>query len=432
MSKKPRKQKIENRRAKSRLEQDTRQRKGLLIGISIIGALIVLTIGYGLIDQLVIQKNRAVATVGEDTITVNNFQKQVRYARYQLIQQYNSTLQTYEMFAGDETMGEYFNSQLTQIQAQLNDPVILGESVVTRLIEDAVIAQEADRLGLGLSEADIQQELEQAFGFYANGTPTTTTTVTPYTTATLSETQIALVTLTPTATATAEPTPAEEPPSAQDEEAPPEDLPTSTPAPTSTPFTEEGFQERLAEYTSGLKEIDYSEKDLRDLVVSFVLRERVRDALTEDVMPEEEQAWARHILVETEEKALSILDQLEAGEDWADLAAEASLDTSNKDRGGDLGWFSPGKMVPAFEEAAFALELSEISSPVGTDFGYHIIQLLGKETRPLAPSALQAKREQVFAEWLAEATSANTVVRYDDLWMSLVPTEPVLEYQINP
>ena len=198
MSKKPRKKPIENRRTKSRLEQDNQQRKALLIGASVIGVLIVMIVGYGLLDQLVLKNNRAVARVGEDAITVSDFQKQARYARFQLIQQYNNTIQTYQMFAGDETMGQYFNSQLEQIQAQLNDPITLGDGVVTRLIEDVVIAQEADRLGISLSEADIQQELEQAFGFYANGTPTPAATATPFTTATLSEAQIALVTLTPT------------------------------------------------------------------------------------------------------------------------------------------------------------------------------------------------------------------------------------------
>jgi peptidyl-prolyl cis-trans isomerase D len=438
MSKKPRKQKIENRRAKSRLEQDTQQRKALLIGASIIGVLILLIVGYGLLDQLVLQNNRAVARVGEDTVTVKNFQKQVRYARFQLIQQYNNTIQTYEMFAGDETMGEYFNSQLNQIQAQLNDPITLGEGVLTRLIEDVVIAQEAGKLGLSLSEADIQQELEQAFGFYANGTPTPIATATPYTTATLSDAQLALVTLTPTATATDQLSPSEppaesvDPTNAEAEEAPLEELPTSTPAPTSTPYTQEGFQERLAEYAGNLDGINFTENDLRDLVLTFVLRERLRDALTADLLPEEEQVWARHILVESEEEAQSILDRLAAGEDWSDLAAELSLDTSNKDRGGDLGWFSSGQMVPSFEEAAFALELGEISSPVETDFGYHIIQSLGNDTRPLSSSAFEGKRDQAFAEWLDEAVSADNVERYDDIWMGLVPTEPAIEYQVSP
>lgn len=434
MSKKPRKKPIENRRTKSRLEQDNQQRKALLIGASVIGVLIVMIVGYGLLDQLVLKNNRAVARVGEDAITVSDFQKQARYARFQLIQQYNNTIQTYQMFAGDETMGQYFNSQLEQIQAQLNDPITLGDGVVTRLIEDVVIAQEADRLGISLSEADIQQELEQAFGFYANGTPTPAATATPFTTATLSEAQIALVTLTPTPPPTTEPTAAEEEEatSAEGEEAPPEELPTSTPAPTSTPYTQEGFQERLAEYTGSLDEINFTEDNLRSLVVTFILRERVQEALTADIMPEEEQVWARHILVETEEEALSVLDRLESGEDWANLAAELSLDTSNKDRGGDLGWFSSGQMVPPFEEAAFTLELGEISGPIGTDFGYHIIQSLGKDVRPLSPSAFQSKRDQVFAEWLNEAVNADNVERFDDLWMSLVPTEPAIEYQLAP
>jgi len=257
------------------------------------------------------------------------------------------------------------------------------------LIEDAVIAQEADKLGISLSEAEIQMELEQAFGYFADGTPTPTITATPYSTATLSEAQLALVPSTPTPIATTEPEPAEtaeeaEAPPAEEVESPPvEEPPTPTPAPTSTPYTEEGFQARVTEYTDALKDIDFKETDLRELVVSLVLRERVQEALTADVSAEEEQVWVRHILVETEDEALAVLDRLEAGEDWSDLAAELSLDDSNKDRSGDLGWFGPGRMVPPFEEAAYALEFGEVSSPVATDFGYHILQLLGKETLPV-------------------------------------------------
>ena len=89
-------------------------------------------------------------------------------------------------------------------------------------------------------------------------------------------------------------------------------------------------------------------------------------------------ANAKHILVDTEEKANEILAQIKAGEVTFEDAARAHSTCPSKDQGGDLGTFGRGQMVPEFEAATFAMEVGDISDPVKTQFGYHIIKLEAK------------------------------------------------------
>jgi foldase protein PrsA len=121
---------------------------------------------------------------------------------------------------------------------------------------------------------------------------------------------------------------------------------------------------------------------------------------------EADQVHARHILVEDEETGKEVLARLDAGEDWAALAAEYSQDTSNKDNAGDLDWFPRGVMVPAFEEVAFSLEPGKTSDLVQTDFGYHIIQVLEKGARELDEQIYGSMVQQAFQTWLEEEGAA--------------------------
>jgi peptidyl-prolyl cis-trans isomerase C len=82
---------------------------------------------------------------------------------------------------------------------------------------------------------------------------------------------------------------------------------------------------------------------------------------------------ARHILVEQEYEAKDLIKKLEEGKSFEELAKSFSKCPSSK-RGGDLGEFGKGRMVPSFDEAAFALGVNEVSPPVRTQFGYHLIQ----------------------------------------------------------
>ena len=109
--------------------------------------------------------------------------------------------------------------------------------------------------------------------------------------------------------------------------------------------------------------------------------------------PKQEEVRARHILVGTEEEALAVEERLAAGESFETLADELTIDPSGKGRGGDLGFFGRGRMVPAFETAAFALEPGEVSEPVESQFGYHVIKL--EERREVAPPPLSMVTPQI-------------------------------------
>jgi peptidyl-prolyl cis-trans isomerase C len=102
------------------------------------------------------------------------------------------------------------------------------------------------------------------------------------------------------------------------------------------------------------------------------------------------QIRARHVLVKTEAEAKNILERIKKGEDFGKLAQKYSIDPGSAKNGGDLGFFSAGQMVPEFETAAAQMNVGEISEPVKTKFGYHIIKVTDKKTgKPLEFDKIQ-------------------------------------------
>ena len=100
-------------------------------------------------------------------------------------------------------------------------------------------------------------------------------------------------------------------------------------------------------------------------------------------MATEQEVRARHILVATEDEAKAILAELKKGTDFAELAKEKSKDPGAAAEGGDLGYFTKDQMVPEFAEAAFKLDKGQVSDPVKTQFGWHIIKVEDKRTKPV-------------------------------------------------
>lgn len=111
------------------------------------------------------------------------------------------------------------------------------------------------------------------------------------------------------------------------------------------------------------------------------LRKVYDDAIKQ--MTPEQEVRARHILVESEDEAKAIREELQKGADFAELAKQKSKDTGAAAEGGDLGYFTKEQMVPEFAEAAFKLDKGQLSEPVKSPFGWHIIRIEDKRTKPV-------------------------------------------------
>lgn len=149
------------------------------------------------------------------------------------------------------------------------------------------------------------------------------------------------------------------------------------------------------------------------------------DARLADVVPDTEYS-ASHILVTTEEEAVAIKAMVNDGADFAETAVEKSTGPSGPS-GGDLGWFGLGMMVPAFEEAVLTLDAGEVSAPVETQFGWHIIML--NEVRETPSPTLDDLREELAINIQQQALDAliNSLTESADITL---PEEGQFNYTV--
>ena len=333
------------------------------------------------------QDNYVVAIVDGTNITAEEFKEAAVYQRFDLIQQYNNYVQMYQMYG--IPLDEAFNQQFIDILdgSKRKD---FGQMVLNQLIYNKVMEKEAAKANLSVTDQEVTDQLIEMFGI-----------------------------------------------GAQDPAAAPESslgLTSSDVAAAEPEVNKElELQTVLDEYFANVVNGVFTQDYFRSLVRLMLLEAKLQnEVIFKDKVFEAEMVSARHILVETSELANEIIAKLDAGEDWNALAAEHSIDTGNKDAGGELGWFGKGTMVLPFEEAVFAMNPGEISQPVQTDFGYHIIALDGKEVRPLEGDALNNAQMAAFQEWYETASAAITIETFDN-YEALIPTEPAfVPVEIQP
>ena len=164
------------------------------------------------------------------------------------------------------------------------------------------------------------------------------------------------------------------------------------------------FERKLAYYRDKLA----MEQLLGSVAKAATTEEAERKAYDEAAKadPPQEEIHARHILLPTEDEAKAALARVKGGEDFAKVATELSKDPSGD--GGDLGWFTKDRMVPEFSEAAFKLKKGEVSEPIKTQFGWHIIKVEDTRTKSFPP--FEQIKDQA-ARYVAQKAESDAVAQ---------------------
>ncbi|MFD1929697.1 peptidylprolyl isomerase [Sporosarcina siberiensis] len=182
---------------------------------------------------------------------------------------------------------------------------------------------------------------------------------------------------------------------------------------------QEAFEATLEQ--NGITEAQLKENIVQYLSIRKLIEPRI-DITDEEIkayfdenkaqLDQPESVEASHILVEDEATAKEVAQKIADGDDFAALAKEYSTDASNAEKGGELGFFPRGKMVPEFDEAAFSMKPDTISDPIKTDFGYHIIKLTDKKEateavledhkEDIKEGLFEEKLQAQYVEWLDE------------------------------
>jgi peptidyl-prolyl cis-trans isomerase C len=190
------------------------------------------------------------------------------------------------------------------------------------------------------------------------------------------------------------------------------------------------FKKKLAAARNKVLMETFLSQEAKKAVTDAALHKVYDEAIKQ--VPSEEEVSARHILVETEDEAKQVLADLKKGGDFAAIAKEKSKDPGSKDNGGDLGFFTKEQMVPEFAEAAYKLEKGQISDPVKSQFGWHIIKLDDRRKKP-APTFEQVKDQlenfvvrKAQAEMIQKLRADAKIEKFDKDGKPL-PAEPAKE-----
>lgn len=439
----------------SRRERELRQRRLLYISMFVVTALVVLLLGGGAIYEYVVRPREVLATVNGTHIRRGDYWKMRRYSLLNQIQQY-------QFFAAQNPQYRNFIDQLarelkTYKTAPVDAPTLNG------MIDDTVVVQRVKALGVTISDQELQQYVQESFAPIPLGSPTPSPAVNPTAAAWATQTASARAASPTRAAAPGTPGTPGTPgaagtatrattPSAAGTPAtpgtpgtpgtpsgtpgtPPRTPGAPTPTPTETPSREQALATSTATYGQYLKSLDEEAGMSRDDYVRLVARpglakQKAQEQLSGQVQDVQPQVHAAHILLATRDGADQARRAVtQEGKDFAEIARQQSTDTGTAPNGGDLGWFPKGMMVEEFEEVAFALQPGQISEPVQSKFGWHVIKVIERDdARPLALETYNQLKDGAYQKWLDGQKASSTITSK----LPATPTPPAEQFEAPP
>lgn len=387
------------RKQRSRLDREKQMQRALIWGVSVVAMLVIGILGYGIVAEKIIKPREPVAIVGQSPITTAEFQARVKFRRLQLENQLRYLYQQQQALGaqGSDSAGQslqdYIQSQISSLDAQLahENAEIIGEQVLDRMIQERLVAQEAERRGIEVTSHEVQEEIQAGFGYNPDATPM----------------PAASPPLTATQTLTAS-----EP----------------TPAPTATQMTESDFRELYNTYIrQGLRPLGISEQQYRSWIQASLLIEKLREDIKEELPSEAEQVTLRFLSVNSEDQAAELAQRLDGGEDFEALAEEVEADEEQPGYSSELSWLPrellENRLGEELADRAFSLDVGDHSEPVGVgeqSQTYYIIVVTGREMRDVEDSVRDQMAEDAFQSWL---DAQQSLVERKSI-ENRVPTEP--------
>jgi len=401
-----------------------RQLRNIRIAVAVIGVLIVLIIGVALVNELLITPGRTVVTVDDQTITLREWQERVRFERAQRIVFLENQL---EAFGGDVGIVQQFGASVIN---ELYDPQTMGQDAINNMADELVMCRAIEERGITITDADIDALLGETYSYYGEG---------------ISPTQV------PDPTATIQPTPSLTPiPTAVITDVVPTQTPlptpttgpTSTPAPTATPVSEEEYLRQYGELLAQLEELGVDEATYRNILRSQLCRERLTEALTEElpVSRTAEMASVFLITAESEESANEMQALVESEgylTAWNTIVSRPTDPTATETpdtNAFEMQWRTRENLTTSIgaeiAAAAFELDLNEPSEviPVAGMTGtttYYIIMVNGREDRELTETDFQTRQADAVTQYVDEQLTGT--LQINDLWRGRVPTLPALD-----